>query len=84
MIYPPEDQIAPKYRRQMKTLAQTVNTYFNGTMKGHGDEVGFCLVVVPPKGDGAAACYTTNLKGADLARELEALRQRVSIEGLHT
>jgi|GEM_PF-7073913 len=78
MLNPSENQIAPRYRRQIMTLARTIDNFFNATAREEG-HVGFCLMVLsPPNSDDQRWSYVTNIDPETLTKELDMLRQRVT------
>lgn len=47
MSYTPDNEIEPRYRREMNTLAHVLDEHFNGDDKGTDRKIGFMLAVFP-------------------------------------
>jgi predicted RNA-binding protein len=62
--------IEEAYRRKMNDLADALDTYFNGALRGEKRHTGFCLMVFR-FGEGGRANYISNANREDVVTLLK-------------
>lgn len=68
--------IEPQYEQQMVELAQLLNEYFNGDLRGPARQTGFVLLVFPFHNHGGRANYISN--GADREDIIALFTQQIA------